>query len=80
MLLVIVWVGKGIIDGGDDDQEPSQDCQDPVCPECLNIVGFASGEGVCWGRLAVEGGEKDEFGAQEIEYTDGRLVDRRDVP
>lgn len=52
LLLVIVWVGKGIIDGGDDNQEPSEDCQDLVCPDSLNIVGFAFGEGVCLGEAS----------------------------
>ena len=43
-------------------------------------MGFAFGEGVRWVKLAVEGGEKDEFGAKEIEYVDEELADRECVP
>ena len=52
MLLIIVGVGEGIVDTGDDNQEVGEDGQDLVSPDGLNIVGFASCEGVCWEILA----------------------------
>jgi len=46
MLLIIVRLGECVVDGGNDSQEPSEDGQDLVSPDSLNIVGIASGEGV----------------------------------
>jgi len=47
MLLIIVGVGEGIVDTGDDDQDVTENSQDFVSPDGLNIVGFAFSEGVC---------------------------------
>jgi len=46
MLLVIHRHAKGVIDTGDDGQEPCDDGQDLVRPNGLHIVGLASGERV----------------------------------
>lgn len=53
-------MGEGIVDTGDDNQEVGEDGQDLVSPDGLNIVGFASCEGVCWEILAGRESRRNE--------------------
>lgn len=48
MLADIVWGVEGIVDRGDDDEEPRQDGEDLVGPDGLCVVGVALGEWVDW--------------------------------
>lgn len=48
MLADVVWGVEGIVDGGDDDEEPREDGEDLVDPDGLCVVGVALGEWVDW--------------------------------
>lgn len=45
---IVLGYGKGVVDAGDDDEEPGDDGEDFVGPDSLDALGFASSEGVCW--------------------------------
>lgn len=46
MLLVIEWLGDGVVDGGDDYEKPCEDGEDFVRQDSLDIVGVAASEWV----------------------------------
>lgn len=46
----IVWAVEGVVDGGDNDEEPSEDGEDLVGPDSLRVVRVALGEWVDWRR------------------------------
>ena len=50
MLADIVWRVEGVVDGGDDNEEPREDGEDLVGPDRLCVVGVALGEWVDWSR------------------------------
>lgn len=50
---IIVWRVEGIVDAGDNGEEPCQDGKDLVPENRLGVVGLALGEGVNWAEVSV---------------------------